>query len=390
MLKSPDREPLLTGPFIRLWTFGFITFFSAFQLLPTIPFRIMNLGGSKAEAGFFLAIYTYASALSAPITGTIADHVGRRILLIGTSCAFIVFSLLYGVVTWLPLLLLIACIHGILWSSILASGAAIITELIPVSRRTEGMAYWGMASTAAVATAPVVGLAVYSKGWMTLCLEMSALSVVMVILALRIRGGTGRSHEPFPAASQLVDWRVLAAACSLFVISYGYGGVTSYVAVLSMERHIVPRSLYFTVFAITILISRIFTAPLGDRLGPRALLYPSLAILPFSLAMLAWSHDRTMIVSSAILFGLGFGSAYPSFATFVLARSDPARRAATFGSIILAFDTGIGTGSFLTGFVAEHGSFAAAFLVAAILSTTAIPIFVYTSRFLVEPTPSPM
>ena len=342
----------------------------------------MHLGGSKAEAGFFLAIYTYASALSAPITGTVADHIGRRMLLIVASAAFILFSLLYGIVTWFPLLLLIACVHGILWSAILASGAAIITDLTPVSRRTEGIAYWGMASTAAIAIAPGVGLAVYSKGWMVLCLEMSALSLVMVFLALRVRGGIERSKDPFPNASELVDWRVLASACSLFVISYGYGGITSYVAVMATERGIMPRSLFFTVFAVTILVSRMITAPIGDRIGPKALLYPSLAILPVALAILAWSGGRASILTSAVLFGLGFGSAYPGFATYVLARSDPARRAATFGSIILAFDTGIGTGSFLTGFVAEHFSFLTAFMLAAVLSATAIPIFMYTSRWL--------
>src|SRR5258708_23615141 len=101
----PPRDPLFTPRFAWLWAFAFVTFFSAFQLLPAIPFRILDLGGNKAEAGWFLAVYTFSSAFAAPIMGTVADHVGRRRFLITASLLFIVFSVAYGVIPNLPLLL---------------------------------------------------------------------------------------------------------------------------------------------------------------------------------------------------------------------------------------------------------------------------------------------
>ena len=66
MSSTAQREPLLTVPFMRMWSLSFFTFLSAFQLFPTIPFRILALGGTKAEAGLFLGVYTYAAALCAP------------------------------------------------------------------------------------------------------------------------------------------------------------------------------------------------------------------------------------------------------------------------------------------------------------------------------------
>src|SRR6185436_16192672 len=74
----PAPERLITPRFASLWLYSFVTFFSAFQLLPAIPFRIIDLGGSTAAAGWFLSVYTLASAFSAPLMGTIADRVGRR------------------------------------------------------------------------------------------------------------------------------------------------------------------------------------------------------------------------------------------------------------------------------------------------------------------------
>src|SRR5437763_15063752 len=117
-MPSP-RDPLFTPRFAMLWVYAFVTFFSAFQLLPAIPFRILDLGGTTAQAGWFLSVYTFASAFSAPVMGSLGDHFGRRRTLITASLLFIVFSILYGVVTNLALLLIIGLFHGAIWSSIL-------------------------------------------------------------------------------------------------------------------------------------------------------------------------------------------------------------------------------------------------------------------------------
>jgi MFS family permease len=383
VIRRSSAEPLFTVPFFRLWIFTLITFFSAFQLFPTVPFRILELGGTKTQAGLFLALYTYACAFSAPVTGSFADAIGRKRLLMVASLAFIAFSMTYAVIGSFWLLLPFACLHGVFWSAILSSGAAILTDITPDSRRTEGLAYWGMASTGATAIAPLVGLVVYRRyGWMALCIEMALLSAVMFFLASQVKNDVPHERHPFPAISEVFDWRVMTAAMTLFVISFGYGGITSYVAMLSMDRHIEPRSLFFTVYAVTILVTRIFTSPIGDRFGVKVLLFPSLLLIPVSHLLLAWGTTKATLVVAGIVFGTGFGGAYPAFVAFVMNHSDARRRAATFGSILWAFDTGIGTGSWVIGYVVDHHGYVTAFTIAAILSAFSIPIFLATSRLL--------
>lgn len=374
------REPLFTPRFAALWLFAFITFFSAFQLLPAMPFRILDLGGSTAAAGWFLFVYTMASALAAPIMGSIADHVGRRRMLVTASLLFIVFSVAYGLVTHLPLVLLIGTIHGAIWSGILASSSAIMSEFIPVTRRTEGMAYWGLASTTAIACAPAVGLWVFHYGWLTLCLELASISALMAIWASRIPAVEAALPDPLPHPSTLFDWGVVRTTLSLTCVSFGYGGVTSYAAILAVQRGVQPRWIYFAVFAVTIVVIRVATSHLGDRFGYAVILYPALVCIPIAFVLLAWADTRAQFVISGIIFGLGFGSAYPAFASFILGATDPQRRARTFGSIVMAFDVGIGTGSLLVGTIGEHFGLGNAFLCAAALSCLSIPIFAWTSR----------
>jgi len=385
--RVPERPSLFTPRFVALWLFQFGTFFSAFQLLPVIPLRIVALGGSKGTAGVFLFVYTFASAFAAPVMGTVADHVGRRRMLILASLLFVVFSLAYGVVPWLPLVLLIGIIHGAVWSSILSSASAIMTDFIPIGRRNEGLAYWGLAPTAAIAIAPAVGLYVHRfGGWLALCAEIAALSAFMAVWAMRIPREE-RRHErtTFPRAADLWDWSVVRTTLSLTVTSFGYGGVTSCVALLSHERHIEPESLFFTVFAVTIVLVRVFTSHLGDRFGTKFLLYPAFAAMPLAFGLLAIAQTRVQMIAAGILFGIGLGASFPAFMTFVVTHTDEQRRGRTFGSIILAFDTGIGLGSLVIGFIGGHAGFDVGFGVAAGLSCLAIPIFVRTSRELARP-----
>src|SRR4051812_31660540 len=95
--SSSSSEQLFTPRFFLMWSYTFTVFLSAFQLLPTAPFHILSLGGSQLEAGLFLGFLTYASALSAPLTGAVADRIGKRRVLIVSSLTITVFSLLYAI-----------------------------------------------------------------------------------------------------------------------------------------------------------------------------------------------------------------------------------------------------------------------------------------------------
>jgi hypothetical protein len=63
-----------------------------------------------------------------------------------------------------------AFFHGLFWSGLLSASSAYMTEVIPESRRAEGIGYWGMATMLATAVSPGVGLWMYGHGWAWLCL----------------------------------------------------------------------------------------------------------------------------------------------------------------------------------------------------------------------------
>jgi MFS family permease len=372
-------DRIFTPRFFVMCGFSFTVFLSALQLLPTAPFHIRDLGGSAFASGLFLGLLTYASALSAPITGTLADHVGRRRQLIVCSLLIAGFSIVYAVAPSVVLLLVLVPIHGIVWSGLLSASAAYLTSILPPHRRAEGIGYWGLASVIALAVAPPIGFWMYRFGWLWLCLFAAALNLVMAGIAYCL-DETEPPRGSAPPAREWIEWRVLALSAPLFLYSFGYGAVTSFSSVYADALGIHPRSIFLTTLAVVILLTRPFLGRLGDRIGYRRVFLPCLVLMAAGLAVLATADDRSGLILSAVVFGVGFGTAYPVFAAFATHAVPSHRRGAAFGAILAAFDTGIGTGSTASGWLIQHAGFPAAFGVAAALAAAALPAALLVDR----------
>src|ERR1035437_4319448 len=59
---STPRTRLVTRQVALVWALTFVTFFAAFQLFPTVPLRLRELGASLAESGRFMSLFTAGSA----------------------------------------------------------------------------------------------------------------------------------------------------------------------------------------------------------------------------------------------------------------------------------------------------------------------------------------
>jgi predicted MFS family arabinose efflux permease len=364
--------------------FTFTVFLSEFQLLPAAPFRILDMGGSTFASGLFLGFLTYASAISAPFTGSVADRIGRRRTLLIASAVSTACAIGYAVAPDYRLLLVLVVVHGVFWSGLLSASSAYLTSLLPERRRAEGIGYWGLSSIAAVAVAPPLAFWLMRHGgWAAVCYVCAGLNILMGAIAWTIdedRPKVEQRGEP-SAPRALLESRVLVLSLTLFLYTFGYGAITSFSAVYADALGVAPKGIYLTTLAIVILFTRPLSASLADRIGYRRVFVPCLGFITAGLAALAlFRGTRTSLIASAIVFGLGFGTAYPVFVAYVMRDVHAARRGAAFGAILAAFDTGIGTGSTIVGWLIQQFGYAAAFGTAAALSALAMPYFLVVDR----------
>ena len=142
------------------------------------------------------------------------------------------FSASYAFIDNYRVLLALVVVHGIVWSSLLSASAAYMTGVLPVARRAEGIAYWGLASVIAMVIAPSVGFWMYRHSWTWLCVGTTILNLGMAAIA-RHWTTTGSAHasrrSPVPCGGQApprrawIERRVLLLSLPLFLYAYGTG-----------------------------------------------------------------------------------------------------------------------------------------------------------------------
>jgi len=378
-----------------MFGYSFTVFVSVFQLLPTVPYRVIDMGGSTAVAGLFHGLLTFSSAASAPFAGPLSDRIGHRRVLIGVSLILMMFTASYAFIGSYRLMFAVVIGHGLIWSALLTASGAYMTATIPASRRAEGLGYWGLASILAIGAAPALGFWVYRHGWTALCLELSLLNLLMAVIAWFLpddeddarveRAASVTSERPWQGGllalvQSQVEWRVVVLSISTALVSFGYGALTSFSSLFADELGLSRRSLFLTVMAGATVAGRLTIGRKVDALGPRRVLLRCLLIPPVGLLLLAFTTNEMMLVASALVFGAGFGLLLPAYNTYVLTHVHPHRRGAAFGAMLAAFDTGIGSGASAVGALVHMHGFRVAFGVAAALAALSLPYFLFAER----------
>ena len=293
-----SSERLFTPRFFVMCGFTFTVFLSAFQLLPTAPFHILELGGSTFASGLFLGFLTFSSAFSAPLTGAFADRIGQRRILIVSSLALAVFSVIYALLKDFRLLLALALVHGVFWSGLLSASAAYMTNMLPEKRRAEGIGYWGLSTLAAVSIAPTVGFWIYHRGWLWLCICAAVLNLVMAGIAWGLKEHPRIvPHDQALDGGGILERRVLIVSVTLALYSFGYGGITSFAAMYADANGVTPKGLYLTALAIVILLTRPILGPLGDTWGYKRIFIPCLILISCGMACLCFGGTRDMVAA---------------------------------------------------------------------------------------------
>lgn len=164
MKKDSSQFPLWTRDFILVFISNLMLFGSFYMLLPILPFYLVNnLNTTESVAGIVIALYTISALLIRPFSGFMVDKFARKPLyLICYACFCAVFAG-YAVALTLTLFILLRIIHGFAFGMSSVSGNTLAVDIMPSARQGEGIGYFGMATSVAMALGPFLGLWLYGK-----------------------------------------------------------------------------------------------------------------------------------------------------------------------------------------------------------------------------------
>ena len=376
MGKRPKNEKLFTKNFI-LTSLSTVTIFTSFYfLLVTLPIYILKLGGSESEIGLIIGVFTISAVVLRPFIGRELDSRGRKKILLAGSLVFLLSMLLYNYTTSVTSLLLLRVFHGLGWGAATTAGSTLIADIAPPSRRGEAMGIFGMASNVAMAFGPALSIMLLdSSNFPALFAVSASIALVSLLLVLPI-SETIVVHPKNPLFSK----EALFPSAMMFTVSLTYGSIVSFLSLFARKQGITNPGIFFTVFAITLIIVRALAGRLSDIKGRNFVIVPGMVMITAGLWVLSTASSLSAFLISAFLYGMGFGFVHPSLMALLVDRVTEKTRGSAMGTFTAAFDLGIGTGSIVLGIVLQFYGFGIMYLLGGAIVLLGAVFFMFGNR----------
>jgi MFS family permease len=182
---------------VALWWFYFLSFVAGFLLFPVVPLHLRALGAAIAYSGRFQSAFWFGSGLDCLLSGPLENRIGQRPLLSASTLAAAGFFVVYAFLPTRWAFFLLAPLHGLMWSALRTGALAWVGGSIPVERRGEGLALFGMAAPAGVAIGPPLGIWLYPRvGFQVICLGFSVLLLGLFVVVRNLPGGEALPSRP--------------------------------------------------------------------------------------------------------------------------------------------------------------------------------------------------
>lgn len=352
--------------------FLFIFYFAQTTILPI--YILQDLHGSLAQAGLAMTLFMVSSIAVRPFSGLIIEKFGRKKTLFISELLFCLFSIAYIFADNLEVLLWLRFLHGIWFSILTTVTVPIANAFIPDSRRGEGMGYFVMSVNLGIVLGPLIGLSLIQPlSYAVVASILAAIVCLGFIFCFLIPIHTTTSSMLAPQKRQLsihdfIEKKALPVSIMAMMVSFAYASIMSFISTYSASKNLLAyASLFFIVFAISMISLRPFTGKIYDRKGPSYVIYPALALFSVGLIILSQINSLIGFILAAIFIGMGFGSAQPCLQTLAIQRAAPQRIGHATSTFFTFYDLGIALGSILLGILITAQGYSMSYILCAVI-----------------------
>lgn len=374
-----NKEKIWTRDFILICLANFFIFLGFQMTLPTIPLFVEKLGGNEQLIGFIVGIFTFSALLIRPYAGHALETKGRKFVYLIGLAIFVLSVGSFGFTASIAFLFLARIIQGLGWGFSTTASGTIATDIIPASRRGEGMGFYGLSGNIALAIGPALGLSLAAlipfKELFLICAGFG-LAALGLSSKIRYKKADSPTEEPGKRKLDVYEKTALKPSVLMFFITVTFGGIASFLPLYAAQKEIGGIQLYFLIYALALMLTRTFAGKVYDRRGHVAIFLPGAFLIIMAMLLLSWLPNSTILYLAAFLYGLGFGSVQPALQAWSVEKAPMNRKGMATATFFSAFDLGVGTGAMVFGQIGNSFGYGSIYITAA--GSVFLSVLVYT------------
>ena len=381
------KEKLWNANYIKVMTTNFLLYFAFYLLTPLLPLYLSEtFGATKDTIGIVLSGYTVAALIVRPFCGYVVDSFSRKKVLMLCLSGFAVFFA--GDIAAGTILMFAICrtLHGGPFGAVTVANSTCAIDVLPSSRRNEGIGLYGLSNNFAMAIAPSIGIYLHNMvdSYMILfwIAFVVAISAVLIAWTIRLPEKDIIRNKEKLSLDRFFLTRAWLLAINIAMFGFCWGVLSNYLAIYSKEVLSITggTGTYFALLSMGLFSSRLQgrKALSQGKLTQNAAEGMLISLVGFTL-FVAIPHPVAYYLS-AILIGLGNGHLYPAFLNMFVHVARHDQRGTANSSILTGWDLGFGIGCLLGGIVAEHFGYTATFWMVAAENAVSVILFFLASR----------
>ncbi len=384
-----SKEKIFTSQFMLLCMSSFLFFISFNIILPELPDYLTSMGG-EAYKGLIIGIFTVTAGVSRPFSGNLTDKWGRiPVMMIGASvCA--ICGLFYPFVQGVGLFLVLRFFHGFSTGFKPTGTAAYIADIVPNARRGEAMGIYGFVTSTGMAFGPYLGSVIakhYSINTLFYLSSCFALLSVLILYSMKetlpLEKRQGFSLSLFKIKRKDIFHNdIWPVAVVVFLTSFGFGTVITLSPDLSKIVGLENKGLYFLIFTLSSLFTRVVGGKISDKKGRVNVLIVGSLFMVLALALTSITSHYLFFVFGGISFGMAWGLISPSYQAWTIDLCSDETRGRAVATMYIALEAGIGLGAVLPMFLYNNvpGRIGYAFQACSVVTSISVVFLIWYKR----------
>lgn len=379
---------------------NFTLFFAFYVLTPLLPLYLSeHFGATKDVIGLMLSGYTITALICRPFSGYVVDTFPRKTVLMVSFTAFAVFFAGYLAASTLLLFTIVRTLHGGPFGALTVANSTVAIDVLPSSRRTEGVGYYGLSNNMAMALAPTIGIYIYKYTNSFELLFWIALLVAFAGLAI---DATVKVPYRTTAPSKMLSLdrffllRGWLLGANMVAFGFCFGVLSNYLAIYGKEEMGITSGTgtYFMLCSIGLILSRLqggkalrqgrVTHNAAEGMVISLVGYTLFIIVPTLSHFIPAFGSQYVIYaafySSALLIGLGNGHMWPAFQNMTISVAPNSQRGTANSTILVSWDLGMGLGILAGGIVSEYLGYSATFWTVATVNALGVLTYFTSTR----------
>ena len=390
-------------------TANFALFFAFYLLTPLLPLYLYEtFGATKDVIGLVLSGYTIVALLFRPFSGFFVDSFPRKMVLLISYSAFAIFFAGYLAASSLLLFTIVRTLHGGPFGAVTVANSTVAIDVLPSSRRNEGIGYYGLSNNLAMAISPTFALFVYSEThnfqllfWLAFAVALFGLIVDSTVTLnkvssskIQVSSSTLRLDRFFLKSGWLIG-------VNMVFFGFCFGVLSNYLAIYGKQVLGMTggTGAWFMLCSIGLILSRLqggkalregkLTQNAAEGMVISLVGYTLFILMPTIGGSKFFTFHFSLFTSigyygSALLIGLGNGHLWPAFQNMMISVAHHNERGTANSTILVSWDCGMGLGILVGGVIAELLGYSAAFWTVAIINLAGVTLyFVRTRQFFI-------